>query len=262
MDLSKIFKRQSTSGASSAHQEIKFFRTPFIAGKLELPRKDVIGYIQGAAIPKFGDDFFYSEHYEDGIVSYVACSSQHWDVDKTHLFMPGILDPGKWFHHDGGIWYFIDSTELPMKLEIDYAPRDGYRSIEDALPTITVPKLKWSLAKRTFYFNALVAAGFCVAVIIFGLNLKERQSSVQTLKAIPQNTIALVNTCNALPQFLQKLATTLQNGVVEKVEIMNGKPTARIAFDQEYDAQQWLTTHGGRYENGKVVYSADSVGSN
>lgn len=261
-------KKAETSLQSNGASKQIVFREEFVADSIVIDEKDILPYIKGKAFPLLGDDFFYSHIYRKELkaLSFIAFKSGSWDCGKLPWLAPALLQDGDYYNRVGDCYYMINSKNGLVKVEVDYEGREGYADINEVALPEDIPAtlgIRWSLNRRNWMTHFMLVAAFTVSVLFYVRSSNAYDEVVRKTRnsspSKPEESSARTRHMSSVPVMIQNIAAAIDGkGVVEKAEIHADTMTFTVQFDKYYDAENFLSrfTTGGKYENGKVVYSA------
>jgi hypothetical protein len=246
----------------------RVFRNEFVVDSIVIDGKDIMPYIRGKAQSVIGDDFFYSHVYDRRLktLSFIAFKSGSWDCGKLPWLAPAMLSEGDYYHRVGDSYYMVTSRNGIVRVELDYEGRDGYLDIGEAPLPETIPAtlmVRWSLNRRTWMVHLALVALFAISVLFCIDSTNAYTDAARNPRGVaPARHVegaARTRHMASVPTLIQNVAAAIDGkGVVEKAEVSGDTMTFTMQFDKYYDAENFLSkfTGGGKYENGKVVYSA------
>ena len=260
------------------HQPISFSRE-FWLGSIAIDAKHIHSYINSEARKWLKTEDYYAGHiYERGVLKYVIHKSATHDAGTISRLSPVLQTFGTFvFHHDKNYYKFVhrkekDGTETIQQilgLATDHTNEDGRLQNLNNSKFTEYPQsliMCWSLEKRTFNLNIIMA---CVFVFMLLVNLavsfeyknistKVRGAAQNTQDAVKKDQISkLKDITTPIDQVWKAVGG---KGRITGVKGDQTSMTFTIAFDDENNARDFIKTNGGNYENGKVVLSTTFTG--
>ncbi|MFA6823461.1 MAG: hypothetical protein WCR32_06615 [Geobacter sp.] len=251
----------SEPSTASANISQLVFSDEFIMDSVRIEQKEILAYINGKAAPLLGDDFYYSYHYENGILAFIALKNKQHVAGRLPLFYPALLLQGNFVYKkpDADYVYYITNKDGFCAAEVAYDERPNHLSISQT-PVTSTPatvKLTWSLARKNWYLNAALVTVFCLAALFLAVSAKEYDAARQEQQQIASQLQPVIP--RGLPSFINTVADLGKKvegkGFIERVALANDQLSCTIKFKQDADAQVFLRTIGGNYEGDKVVYT-------
>lgn len=246
---------------------------PFCMDKVVLDRKDVVEYIKGKATPLLGDDFYYCYKYTNGVLSFIAFVSETYEVNSVHYFVKAILEEGKYCASKPGsnVFYCIINDAKGLSVEIDYEQRENYEMLtlqgvhNDLVAAVSeneTLQASWSLDKKTLNINLILIGVFALLMgcaLLVSWKYQAAKASFELAKSRQIKPVAVVAKDIRLPDVVSVITrvgdVVLGKAVIERAELNDKGMQFVILFNTETVAQSFMRQFGGKYEQGKVIYS-------
>jgi hypothetical protein len=237
------------------------FSDEFVLDSVRIPRRDLLPYIKGKAVPELGEDFYYGYRYNAGVLSFIALKSDRYVVGNLPFFYPALMNEGKFSYKkpDAESYYYLTNSNGFCSVEVGYEKQLGYLPIEEiSLPSVPKSmKLQWSLAKKNLYLDVFMAIFLCFSAIFYVVSSKSYDTAMAEQKRVASKLTPIIP--RGLPSFINSVADMGKmiegKGYIEKVTLVRDQLSYTIKFKHEEDLQVFLKNHGGRYEGTKVVYT-------
>lgn len=246
---------------------------PFCLDKVIVDKKDIFPYIKGKATPLLGDDFYYCYKYENGVLAFVAFVSSSYQVGAVHFLVKAILNQGKYYARmpAGNVFYYIVNDAPGINVEVDYEQRDGYELLDahtvhaDLMAEVKKNpgiRAKWALEKSALNINLLLIVVFAVLMgvsLLASWKYKAAKASFEATRARVVKPVVHDNKNFKLPNAVSVITRVgdmvYGKGIIEKAEVKGKTMDFVILFNSETAAQSFIREFGGKYEQGKVIYS-------
>jgi len=259
------------------------FSPDFIVDSVRIKKKDILSYVKGKCIPLFGDDFYYAYVYEKGVLKFIALKTSEYVKGNLPLFFIGFLRQGKFYYYsrETRICYVIENSADRIAVYVDASiPSDALNfeelvqnfkegrelNIKDIPDTLF---LRWSLEQES---SLLLKVSLILLVFSFlffmGMFVKQRMVVANMQKLAKEKVIreggkveghnvvqrhgnekSFIFTVGDIASFVSG------KGYIESIRYEKGELVFTLKFESEVFLNEFLAKYGGRYEDGKVVYT-------
>ncbi|MEI7962130.1 MAG: hypothetical protein WCI04_07380 [archaeon] len=270
-------KRRKTDIVSADAPTGKEYTTTFsrdyVIGKIEIDKiskAGIVKYIATEAKQLLGtEDFYYGYIYEKKVLKYIMHKNDKHVVGSASVLSTVLLNPGKYYIIDASNIYIFENIGNEIRDKIDFIENDYDDNGTDNLginlletKVANVPEtllLKWSLEKRNISLITILAIVFITSALIYVNESKNYKQLTEKANDVKQQYLTAQNLKKVTPNV--DIATFIKNvvksvdgkGILTKILAESNKIQITIQFKNEYDAQNYIKTNGGNYENGKVV---------
>lgn len=276
----KTKKRRKTdivdNGTPTAIQYETTFTRDYLIGRIEIDKistKNIRKYIHDECLQLLDTEDYYSGYvYENNILKYVAHKGDKHEVGKVSILSIVLLNEGKYHLFADDNLFVFENVNNEIFDKIDFKDNDQEAQSSDNLginleglklgdipPTLI---LKWSLEKKNINILLILSVIFAIALAI-NLNASRNYKTLSTKASdIKLKYLSSVNTQKTPPlidisDFIKKLVVIIDGrATITKVMTDNSKISVSLKFKNEFDAQNFIKTNGGDYENGKVIFAA------
>jgi hypothetical protein len=250
------------------------FSRDFIVGIIEIEKKHIKNFIKGEALNYLQtEDYYYGYFYKEGKLHYVAHKSDKSEAGKVSRLAYILMHEGQFYivdnktvyrfvHKDGSISQSIDYTDA---VEFDDKPHGKIINIENkeiSDPPETLV-MKWSLAPKSNYFGAICIASFVGALAFYMSSSSEYKAITQQAEIVKhqmesQQIAKSHDAVIDMSQLIKRISQQLNGrGKILSAKGLKNEITFTIQMNNENDARTFMIENqGGKYENGKVVFTA------
>lgn len=246
----------------------------YIFGKIQIDKKDIHDYIKGFSVPLLGYDFYYCYIYDGNMLSFISGKNKSFVEDCYALAGIALMQEGKYYIKDknGDFYYLIEHKTDEINTFIVYEkPTDAIEITPSIIDIKEMPKtlkLKWSLHQKE---NIMIKFLVVLFIVLFAVNIFMVYKYQNTLNALEKQVLFYSSTVKEQPtknnknidliNEINKIGSLiLGKGIIDKVEKQNNSLIFYITFKSEEYAIEFLKTNGGKYEQGKVIYSVNIAG--